>query len=518
MMSLMGVDVGTTGVKAVIFNADGEILGQGYREYPLIHPGPSGWVELDSWQIWQATKEAIREAVAKAGNYDPVEAIAVSSMGETVVPLDENGDALMNAIANLDTRAVAQAQRLEQTIGQQRVFSLTGHPIHPMYTVPKLMWVKDERSEVFKRVWKFLCAQDFTAFRLGAKDPAIDWSLASRTMGFDVVQKRWCAEVMQAAGLSEEVWAKPLPSGEAISTIDPKVADELGLPHDVVLATGGHDQPCGCLGSGVVREGVAMDAIGTVDCITVAFSEPILSEAMLRNNFCCYPHVAPDLYVTVTWSWTGGILLRWYRDTFATEEKSVAERMGVDVYELIVAQTSKQPTNIFVLPHFTPTTGTPWMDTKSKGVIAGLSLSTTRSEIVRAILEGINYEMRLNLELLKEAGIAVREIRAIGGGAKSRFWLQLKANMFGAPVVSLHVSEAACFGAALSAGKAVGKWTSVVEAADNLVQRHEVFEPDQKEVTLYDERFALYRELYPTLRGWLHRFQFLVPQASTEGI
>jgi xylulokinase len=508
-MSLMGVDVGTTGVKAVIFNADGVILGVGYREYPLIYPGLPGWVELDSEQVWQATKDAIRQALAQAGNRDPVEAIAISSMGETAVPLDTGGKPLMNAIANLDTRAVAQAQRLEQRLGQQRVFALTGHPIHPMYSVPKLMWLKDERPELFARLWKFLCAQDFTAFRLGARDPAIDWSLASRTMGFDVVRKVWCAEVMQAAELSETLWAKPLPAGEAIGNIDRRVANELGLPSSVVIATGGHDQPCGCLGSGVVREGVAMDAIGTVDCITVAFAQPVLTETMRQNNFCCYPHVAEDLYVTVTWSWTGGILLRWYRDTFASEEKAVAERTGADVYDLILAQASKIPTRLFVLPHFTPTTGTPWMDTQSKGVIAGLTLNTTRGELVRALLEGINYEMRLNLELLKEAGIIVREIRAIGGGAKSRFWLQLKANMFGVPVAALQVSEAACFGAALLAGKAVGKWAKVTEAAEQLVKVREVFEPDEKERRLYDERFALYRQLYPTLRDWLHRLSAL---------
>jgi len=501
----MGIDTGTTGVKAVIFNDEGKILVQSYREYPLIYPGPSGWVELDAERIWEATKEAIAEATAAVGNSDPIEAIAVSSMGETVVPIDKEGRTLMNAIANLDTRPIEQAKQLEETLGQWRVFSLTGHLIHPMYTVPKLMWLRQERPEIFARVRKFLCIQDFVSFRLGAKEAAIDWSLASRTLGFDVIRRQWCQEVLEAAGLSEEMLPKPLPSGEIIGTVDPKVAEETGLSAKTVIATGGHDQPCGCLGSGVVKGGVAMDAVGTVDCITVAMSEPVLNEGMMRNNFCCYPHVAEDLYVTVTWSWTGGILLRWYRDIFATEEKSVAQRMGVDVYDIIVAQVSKQPTNLFVLPHFTPTTGTPWMDTQSKGVIAGLTINTTRGEFIRAFLEGINYEMRLNLELLKEAGVIVREVRAIGGGAKSKFWLQLKANMFGIPVVSLHVSEAACFGAAIAAGKAVGKWKSMKEAAENLVKVKEVFEPDLKEAKLYNERFAIYRDLYPTLRNWLHQ-------------
>ncbi|MCS7263582.1 MAG: FGGY family carbohydrate kinase [Armatimonadetes bacterium] len=504
-MSLMGIDTGTTGVKAVIFNEEGKILAQSYREYPLIYPGPAGWVELDAQQIWEATKEAISEAVTMAGKSDPVEAIAVSSMSETVVPVDKDGRTLMNAIANLDTRPIKQSKRLEEILGQWRVFSLTGHPIHPMYTVPKLMWLRDERPEIFAKVWKFLCIQDFVSFRLSSKDTAIDWSMASRTLGFDVIQKRWCQEVLEAAGLSEKMLPPTLPSGEPIGTVDIKFAEETGLSPKTVIATGGHDQPCGCLGSGVVKGGVAMDAIGTVDCITVAMSEPVLNEAMLQNNFCCYPHVAEDLYVTVTWSWTGGILLRWYRDNFASEEKSVAQRIGTDVYDLIVAQASKEPTNLFVLPHFTPTTGTPWMDTQSKGVIAGLTISTTRGEFVRALLEGINYEMRLNLELLREAGVVVKEIRAIGGGAKSRFWLQLKASMFGVPVVSLNVSEAACFGAAIAAGKAIGKWKSMREASENLVKVREVFEPDSKETELYNERFAIYRNLYPTLKDWLHQ-------------
>lgn len=504
-MSLMGVDTGTTGVKAVIFNEEGKILAQSYREYPLIYPGPAGWVEIDAERIWEATKEAISEAVTKAEDSDPVEAIAVSSMSETVVPVDKDGRTLMNAIANLDTRPIKQAKRLKELLGQWRVFSLTGHPIHPMYTVPKLMWLKEERPEILAKVWKFLCIQDFISFRLGAKDPATDWSMASRTLGFNVTQKRWCSEVLEAVGLSEDLLPRPLPAGEPIGTFDPKVAEEIGLSPNIVIATGGHDQPCGCLGSGVVKGGVAMDAIGTVDCITVAMSEPVLNETMLRNNFCCYPHVAEDLYVTVTWSWTGGILLRWYRDTFSTEEKSVAQRMGVDVYDLIVAQANEYPTNLFVLPHFTPTTGTPWMDTQSKGVIAGLTINTTRGEFIRALIEGINYEMRLNLELLREAGIIVYEVRAIGGGAKSKFWLQLKANMFGVPVVSLHISEAACFGAAIAAGKAVGKWKSMKEAAEILVKVKEVFEPDPKEAALYNERFAIYRDLYPTLHDWLHR-------------
>ncbi|MCS7223242.1 MAG: FGGY family carbohydrate kinase [Armatimonadetes bacterium] len=504
-MSLMGVDLGTTGVKAVIFNEEGRILGSGYREYRLIYPGPSGWVELDPEEMWAATVLAIRQASLQAGSSDPVQALAVSSMGETFVPIGKDGQALRNAIANLDTRASLQARFIEDRFGGLTVFQKTGHPIHPMYTLPKILWLKENQPQIVARTWKFLCGEDFLLYRLGASEAVTDWTLASRTMGFDVVGKNWWSELRGALGIDEALLPQPLPSGRPVGTLTDDLAEELDLPKGVLLATGGHDQPCGCLGSGVVKGGVAMDAIGTVDCITVALSQPVLSETMWNNNFCCYPHTVEDLYVTVTWSWTGGILLRWYRDTFATEEKSVAIRTGTDVYDLILAQVSQEPTNIFVLPHFTPTTGTPYMDTRSSGVIAGLNLNTDRGQIIRALLEGINYEMRLNLERLREAGIVVSEIRAIGGGARSPFWLQLKADMFSLPVVRLSVTEAAAFGAALLAGQAAGKWSSAGQRALETVVRERVFEPRADVARLYDERFALYADLYPTLRDWLHR-------------
>ncbi len=509
-MSLMGVDLGTTGVKAVIFNEDGRILGTGYREYRLIYPGPSGWVELDPEELWAATFLAIRQASVQAGSSDPVEALSVSSMGETFLPIGRDGKPLTNAIANLDTRAGKEAQFIKETIGELKVFQKTGHPVHPMYTFPKALWLKDNQKEVFAKTLKFLCGEDFLLYRLGADGAVTDWSLASRTMGFDVVSCTWWSELCQTLGLDVAMWSEPLPSGQPVGTLRDELADELDLPKGVVLATGGHDQPCGCLGSAVVRGGVAMDAIGTVDCITAAMSFPVLSKSMLENNFCCYPHVVRDLYVTVTWSWTGGVLLRWFRDTFASEERSVAIRTGTDVYQLILAQVSSEPTSLFVLPHFTPTTGTPHMDTRSSGVIAGLKLSTDRGQIIRALLEGINYEMRLNLERLKGAGIEINEIRAIGGGARSDFWLQLKADMFGIPVARQKVTEATAYGASLLAGQALGKWPSSGERALETVSVERIFEPRPQYVRIYEDRFRLYQDLYPTLQSWLHRLTDLV--------
>ena len=267
--------------------------------------------------------------------------------------------------------------------------------------------------------------------------------------------------------------------------------------------TGGHDQPCGALGAGVVEDGVGTYATGTVECITPAFKKRVVDPRLLENNIACYPHVVPGLFVALTFNFTGGSLLKWYRDTFGVAEKAIAKSQGKDVYDLILAEAPKEPTSLFILPHFT-STGTPHFDTESKGVIAGLRLSTTRGEIVRAILEGVTYEMALNAQVLIDCGAEIDSFRAIGGGAKSPVWMQLKADLLGKPVHAMKVSEAVCLGASILAGTATGKYKSAQKASLDISKIERTYRPDPARAKIYRERFARYRELYPALKGWLH--------------
>jgi xylulokinase len=500
-MSLLGVDVGTTGCKAIVFREDGVILGAAYREYPLLHPKPD-WVELDPNQVWQATKESISEAVARAGSGDPVKALAVSSQGEAMTPIDRDGNVLANSIVSFDPRTAPQRDWWEQTWGKKRVFQITGMPLHTMYSLVKMQWIKENQPDVYSKAWKFLCYGDQTLYRLGGV-PAIDYSMAGRTMAFDLKAARWSIEILEHAEIDPDLLPDAYPSGTAVGEIYPHIADELGLPRGVKLVTGGHDQPCGALGAGITRPGIAMDATGTVECITPAFDHPVLTDGMLNNNYCCYHHVAPGLYVTIAFSFTGGSLLRWFRDNFADKEAEEAQVSGLDVYDILLAKAGTQPSPVLVLPHFT-VTGTPWFDPHSKGVILGLSLSTTKGEIIKALIDGVTYEMRLNLEALEEAGVHISELRAIGGGAKSRIWLQIKADIFKKPVYSLDVSEAACLGAAMLAGAAAGVYSSVHEASEALIHVKERFEPNPEVTPRYDERYHLYKQVYPLLREFLH--------------
>ena len=497
-MSLMGLDIGTTGTKAVVFDAEARIAASAYREYDL-HSSRAGWLELNPNQVWRRVKEAVADAAAQAER-DPVQAVALSCLGEAAVPLDRQGRVIGPSIVGFDNRALPLFNRWMTQQDPNRIMRVTGMPPSQMYTLVKLMWVKKNCPEVYRSLWKYPCYEDFAIFKMGFA-PTIDWTVAARTMAFDVRKKTWSDEICSAAKLSPAVFSELVSPGQVVGELGARASRELGLPKGCRVVTGGHDQPVGALGAGVTRGGVAMNATGTVECIALAFPKPVLNERMRKSNFCCYPHAAPGLYVTLAFNLTGGQLLKWFRDRFGEAQKQEAERRGVDVYDLLLADLPKEPTDLFVLPHFTMT-GTPHMDADPIGAFIGLNLSTTRTQVVKAILEGITYEMKLNLDLLRRAGVELEEVRAIGGGAKSDHWLQLKADMFGKKVVRLEVTEAVSLGSALLAGVAIGEYPSLDSAVEQFVKRQRTFRPNPKRAAAYEENLARYARLYGTLKEW----------------
>jgi len=508
-MSLLGLDIGTTGCKAVVFNVEGEVLSGAYREYPLIHPRP-GWAELDMNTVLRKIEESIQEASSQAKK-DPVRAISISTQGEAFVPVDRGGNLLANSPISFDNRAKDFIPWWEETLGAERIMRITGMPLHPMFTLSKIMWLKKNHPDIYFKTWKFLCCEDLVIYKLGLT-PTIDYSLASRTMAFDILNKKWSDEILSTAGIDKSLFPDVAPSGTIIGEIPREIANRLSLSSKVAVVTGGHDHPCGALGAGVKEEEVALDAIGTVECIAPIFKEPHLDKKMLEKGFACYPHVIPQFYITLAFNFTGGCLLKWFRDTFGEEEKEKAKRTGKDVYSILINEASYKSSSLFVLPHFT-TTGTPYMDTASSGAILGLSLNTSKSDLIKAVLEGISFEMKYNLSLLEEVGMPISELRAIGGGAKSRKWLQLKADLYGKRIASLQVSEAASLGAAILAGVAVGEYKSIDEAVKTVVKKKEVFYPQKENMKIYEEKFQIYRDIYPTLRDLNHRIN-----AIKEGI
>lgn len=498
-MSLLGLDIGTTGCKAIVFSEDFRILGSGYREYPLLQPRP-GWAELDPAVVWADVEEAIREAVAQAGSADPVRAVAASVQGEAVCPVDEQYRPLGNSIVTFDPRTIPQARHLDETVGAEAIYRLSGQPLHPMGTVNKIAWWKEEHPDVYARAHKFLCFGDFALAQLGV-EPVIDPSMAARSMAYDIASGTWSAAVLDAFGIEESKLPRVAASGTAVGVVPDHVAGRLGLPKGVLAATGGHDQPCGALGAGAVTPGTAMYAIGTVECVTPCLEAFV--PGLGSRGFPCYPHVAPDLFVTLGFNFGGGSVLRWYRDQFGQPEKDLAHETGASVYDVMLAHVDTTPGSLLLLPHFAGT-GTPWLDPESKGALVGLTLGTTRTDVVKAILEGTTYEIAHNVAEMRAAGVALSELRAIGGGSRSATWLQIKSDILGLPLARLGISEAACLGAALLAGRGAGQFDDVRAVASSVAVPETVFQPNLEHHARHVERLELYRRLYPSLRDVLH--------------
>ncbi len=499
-MSILGLDIGTTGAKGVVFNLDGRVIASAYREYNMLSP-KTGHLELDPRAVLGGVEAVCRE-VSAATTGDPIRSVACSVLGEAITPLDADGRPLANAIIGFDARGAEECEEFRRQIDNVEVFRLTGHPINSFHTAFKLMHRRRHEPEMFKRAVRWLGFQELVAVSLGA-EAAVDYSAAARTLLLDTHKLAWCDRMMVLTGLSPELFARPVAPGTAIGTVSRAGHERFGLPQGCVVAAGLHDQPAGILGA-AIRPGESMYATGTVVCIGVLITAQPDPQVMCRYNLCFYPTHGHDRHVSLAWNFTGGSLLKWYRDNFGMPEVAEAKSRGVDPYDVILSQLPADPTDLFVLPHFT-TTGTPWLDTRALGAILGLRLTTRRTEVVKALLEGLEYEIALNQAFLAEAGIPIGMYKAIGGAAKSHVWMQLKADVLGRPVMVLETTEAAAMGVALLGAKAAGMIDSATDAAERFARTGRTFEPDARRSALYNERLAIYRELYRTTMPLSHR-------------
>ena len=370
-MSLMGIDVGTTGCKVVAFDEAGAVLAQAGREYPLISPQP-GWYELDPDQVWDFVCDCLREVNGQLAR-DPVSALSLSSQGEAMTPINRDGVVLANSPISSDSRNRQQTAQMEAALGAERIYQLTGQPMSTIYTLPKILWWRDNAPEILERAWKFLCYVDFVAYRLGV-EPAIDHSMAARTLAFDVHELDWSDELLAAGGVRRDQLARPVPSGTVIGEIPRSLADGLGFRPGVMVVTGGHDQPAGALGAGVLDPGRAMLSIGTTEALVTVTSRPRME--MLDYHLSCYPHAAPGLFITLGGNQTGGRLLRWYRDELAAAERGSADASGRDVYDVIVEQIDDAPGRLLLLPYFVGS-GTLFDDPIATGALIGMTFDTS---------------------------------------------------------------------------------------------------------------------------------------------
>ena len=500
-MSLIGLDIGTTACKAITFDEEGRILASAMREYPILTPQP-GRAEQDAEHLWRSAREALQEAVSKHAG-DPPAALALSVQGEAVIGVDAEGCPLRPAMLGMDTRTGKENRWLADEIGAETLFARTGMPIHTINTLPKLLWLQRHEPRLWSDARQFLLFEDFFLRRLGGQ-ATISHCLASRTQMYDLAAGQWAGDILERCAVDPARLAPLAPAeGGVVGTLRKDMAAELGLKNDVLLVSGGHDQACAALGSGVIRDGLAMVSTGTAEVVEVAMKNAALGDALRDGGVSVYRHVVPGLYLAMTLNHSGGLVLRWFRDTLCRDQFDRAGQERADAYDRILSGAPAGLTDLMVLPHFAGS-GTPTLDTSSKGAIVGLTFAADRATLAKAILEGLTFELRLNIDLLRQAGVTINELHAVGGGARNPLWLQLKADICDVRLGVPDVTEAACLGAALLAGVAAGAYPNLQAAVSKAVRIGRRIEPVPEGRAAYDKRFKLYQQLYPTLVD-LHR-------------
>lgn len=496
----IGLDVGTTRCKATIFDQEGNPICRASREYGYTSTVP-GWAEQNPEEVWQAVQDVLFE-VAQKGKVQP-EALAVSAQGEAVIFLDAEGRVLRPAILGMDMRAKRESEELGERFGAESLLDMAGVPVHPLTSAAKILWVRKNEPEVFTKSTRIFCYEDFILWKLG-RCAAIDYSMASKTLLFNRHTKQWVQEILEYIGLSPSQLATPFPSGQVVGTICRDVAVSLGLPESLKLVTGGHDQCCAALGAGSTTQDIAFDNAGTAEVFGVPVDDGSLVLRMQPQTFSCYNHVLPEKFLLATLNQTAGLFLRWYRDTLG--QHLVARYPSRDPYEVLIERASPEPSRILALPHLVGS-GTPWIDSSSKAAFVGITLSTTEGEVIRAILESVVFEQKLNVELFEAQGVTFREIRVTGGCSRSPLWLQIRADIFGKPVVTLACEDASVLGAAILAACGSGGYASPEDAVKSMVRVRNVWEPDRNRHEVYKERFSIYRDLYGALRAINHRIR-----------
>ena len=496
---LLGLDVGTTNVKAVVCTPDGTTLALASVPQETSYPRP-GWASHNPERIWELCCTVLREVTAAAASAGTIFGLAVASMGEAGVSLDRNGRPTHDVIAWFDRRTVPQTDAFAAQIDPDALFAITGTELQPILTAPKLMWLRENEPDAWARTERFLNVSAYVAHRLGAA-PAQDYSLASRTGLFDLRTLEWDDRLLGITGLDRALFGELNPGGTKIGVVSADAASETGLPVGAAIGLAGHDHLCGAFAAGVVRHGVLLDSIGTAEGLMIGIDQPLDDVSMGKLGLCQGAHVVPDLYYLFGAVYTAGASYEWARD-------AIGGHRGHE--ELLAGARAVPPGSLgaMFLPHLRLALF-PKLDSRARGAFVGLTTDTTAEAMIRAVLEGIALEARAGwLPLARFAGLNyVDDIKIIGGTARNQLLIEIKAAVMNARLHVLEIEEATALGAAMLGGMAAEVYASAVEAADAVRFGATVVEPaDPHVVALYDTLYEdAYRHLYEALAPMNHR-------------
>ncbi len=498
---VIGIDAGTTSVKGILADREGNLVEFAKQEY-MLDTDQQDICELDPEIYWNVTCSIIRELVSKAGIApSSVAGIAFSSQGETLIPVDCTGKPLRKAIVWLDNRSVKEANEIKDKFGSQYIMDITGQPeVLPTWPATRILWLKKNEPSVFSRVGKYLLVEDFLLFQMTGKY-CTEHSLVSSTLYFDIQRKQWWHEMLDFIGISEDQLPGLYLSGKPIGNITAKASSETGLSTKTLCVTGAYDHPAGAIGSGNIKSGDVTLTIGASMAMCVAIDKPVSD---LSLKLPCQCHAINGLYFLLPYGQTAGMVLKWFKDEFCQPEIEEATRKKQDPYDLLVSQAEKiapGADGLVMLPHLMGA-GSPEFNPDAKGAFAGIKMGMGKGHFARAIIESVSLMVRHNLETMDEKGIVIKDVHFLGGASKNSLWSQVLADVTGLPVVTLSNAENSAMGACLLAGTGTGLFQNIKTACSTSVKIRSRFEPDRKKHGLYNDIYKKYLYLCSSLEGF----------------
>ena len=494
---LLGIDVGTSSVKAALVDPRGTVHAVGQAEYPLHHIRPA-WVEQDPEDWWRGTCQAVRAALAQVPHgAERVLGLAVSCQAPTLLALDHSGWPLRPAMIWMDRRAEAEIVRLAEQMGADQIYRVTGNRPDAYYVAARLLWLRYHEPEVLKRTWQFAQVNGYINYRLTGQltlDPANAVLLQMR----DYHKEEWSEPLCAACGVAPSQFPKVMAAHGIQGEVTRQAAEATGLREGTPVMAGTVDSPAAALEVGVVESGIAAEMTGTSTVVIIPNNKGLTEPALIAM-----PHALPGIHLLLGAMVASGGCLRWFRDQFGQPEVQAASEGKADAFDLLTQQAAEvEPGSggIIFLPYMMGERSPLW-HTNARGVFFGLSLATPKAALVRSILEGAAFALRHNMEVALRAGAEVREVRSVGGCSRSDLWNQIKADVLGRPLLLPRTSVGSPFGAAVLAGMGVGVFPDVRKSLLEMVQLDRRFEPNPENHERYLRSYQVYRDIYEHLKG-----------------
>lgn len=498
MRYLIGIDLGTSATKTVLFDEDGNIMASASQEYPLYQP-QNGWAEQKPEDWAEAALTTIAKVVKESGvAAEDIKGLGISGQMHGLVMLDEAGEVIRPSIIWCDQRTAAECEEITEKVGRERLIEITANPALTGFTASKILWVRNHEPENYKRCRHILLPKDYVRYILTGEF-ATEVSDASGMQLLDVPNRCWSDEVLEKLDIDKSMLAKVYESVEVTGTILPEIAEKTGLSTETVVVGGAGDNAAAAVGTGIVREGRAFTTIGTSGVVFAHSNDVTIDPKGRVHTFCC---AVPGAWHVMGVTQGAGLSLKWFRDNFCKDYIEKAEAEGKDAYDYINADVAETPlgcNKLIYLPYLMGER-TPHLDPDCRGVFFGLSAIHTRKDMLRAVMEGVSYSLKDCNDILKEMGISVEEMMACGGGGRSPIWRQMLADMYACSVKTVTAKEGPALGVAILAGVGAGIYESVEAACDKVLRIDKECAPIAENTKKYDEYHKVYKNLYPALK------------------